>query len=157
MTPLDYNRYAYVRCNPVSYRDPSGHSPLAIIGALGFYATTLYGDITNWQIAGQVVLSLVMMNPDFGLNFGNGAMASAQEAAVTSLTTSYMQTGQIKRDSLESAAISALSAGVTNKIAQTGSWINRTLNIGEDFARLTAAHMDRISSRTQACMISLAV
>jgi len=35
--PLDWDRYSYVRNNPLKYTDPSGHCPLCIIAIIGAF------------------------------------------------------------------------------------------------------------------------
>lgn len=145
-TPLDHNRYAYVRGNPVVIRDPSGHFPW-LAAAAAFFAWTHYGDNPQWQMAGTVVLSAAMMNPSTsafaqGVAMVDSVAIGVMRAGVTSLTISYLKSGKIDRTSMENAGIAMLSAGLTYSIAH--GWIGDNLGLkGGEFqwAKITAAHM----------------
>jgi len=50
LNPLDWDRYAYVRSNPLKYTDPDGHFPwLVLIGVMVFIAT-LPGDTGPYEV-----------------------------------------------------------------------------------------------------------
>jgi RHS repeat-associated protein len=70
-SPQDFNRYSYVRGNPLKYVDPSGHEPITVIIAIGIvlfkavdYGWTAYD---MWQSA------RVLSNPNAG--YGDKLMA----------------------------------------------------------------------------------
>ncbi|MGS2717042.1 RHS repeat-associated core domain-containing protein [Eionea flava] len=120
--PLDYNRYIYVRNNPISYRDPSGHNPLAFAAA--FFVGAHLTDSQSLQQLSALLLSVALAFPGSELmaagpltaaTFGTGPVAAAASAFTTTLTVSVLQTGDVKA-SVESAAWSALAAGVANGI-----------------------------------------
>jgi len=142
-TPLDHNRYSYVRGNPVIARDPTGHF-VEVAVAAAFFAWTHYGDNPQLQMASTVLLSAAMMNPST-TPFAAGANATANAAmhsGLTSLTISFLKTGKIDRKSMENAGIAAASAGLTYQIAH--GWIKDNTFIGGgeyEWAKITAAHM----------------
>jgi RHS repeat-associated protein len=143
-TPLDHNRYSYVRGNPVSSRDPTGHSPLVFAAA--FFAWTHYGDNPELQMLSTVLLQVAMMNPAT-TPFAAGANATANAAmhsGLTSLTISFLKSGKVDRKSLENAGIAAASAGLTREIAH--GWIGKKAgligeNVSYSWAKVTAVHM----------------
>jgi RHS repeat-associated protein len=144
-TPLDHNRYSYVRGNPVSSRDPTGHNPLLVAAAV-FFAWSHYGDNPTLQMASTVLLQVAMMNPAT-TPFAAGANATANAAmhsGLTSLTISFLKSGKVDRKSLENAGIASASAGLTHSIAH--GWIGDKLGItgkGVQYkwAKVTAVHM----------------
>lgn len=44
---IDYNRFLYVRANPLKYNDPSGHCPVCIIIIAGLAATMMDGSVAS--------------------------------------------------------------------------------------------------------------
>jgi hypothetical protein len=142
-TPLDHNRYSYVRGNPVSSRDPTGHNPLLVAAAV-FFAWSHYGDNPTLQMASTVLLSVAMMNPST-TPFAAGASKVGNamvHSGLTSLTISFLKSGKIDRKSLENAGIASASAGLTNKIAH--GWIGSEVGtpaVQYEWAKVTAVHM----------------
>ena len=118
--PMDYNRYSYVRNNPVLYSDPSGHNPL-VIAALAFFVAAHLTDDRALQQFSALVLALTLgdsgaMTGQQGLlYFGEGVVAAAQTAFAVTTTVSYLQTGDIKA-SVRAGAWSALGAGISHEI-----------------------------------------
>lgn len=142
-TPLDHNRYSYVRGNPVIARDPTGHF-VEVAVAAAIFAWAHYGDNPTLQMASTVLLSVAMMNPST-TPFAAGANATANAAVhsgLTSLTISFLKTGKIDRKSMENAGIAAVSAGLTYQIAH--GWIGEKAGLttgNYQWAKVTAAHM----------------
>ncbi len=145
-TPLDHNRYSYVRGNPVTSRDPTGHNPWLAAAAV-FYAWANYGDNPTLQMASTVLLSVAMMNPSTsafanGVTMAQSTAVGVARAGITSLTMSYLQSGKIDGKSMENAGIAMLSAGLTYKIAH--GWIGAEAGataVDYEWAKVTAVHM----------------
>lgn len=141
-TPLDHNRYSYVRGNPVIARDPTGH--WAVYAAAAVFAWAHYGDNPTLQLASTVLLQVVMMNPSTTPFVGGATTTTSAmvNSGLTSLTISFLKSGKIDRTSLENAGIASASAGLTHEIAH--GWIKKNTFIGGgeyEWAKITAAHM----------------
>lgn len=110
--PLAYNRYAYVRNNPMTYRDPSGHS----WWALAAFIIAHLGDHQDLQVASTVWLA-VSLGGDGGwfAPSGKGVVAAAVSGAKVAATITFLKTGNLKATA-QAAAFGALSAGVANSI-----------------------------------------
>lgn|GEM_PF-6829433 len=136
--PLDFNRYAYLRGNPVNARDPSGHF-LVLAAALSFFVVAHAGDNENLQVLSTVLLSAALMNPStsiFSSSFSSSAANAAFMSGATSLTMSFLQTGKIGKKDLQNAGIAALS-GAAAGYMHTSSGALRI----KDFGQRMAYHM----------------
>ena len=112
--PLAYNRYIYVKNNPMMYRDPTGHHPA--VWAFAFFVGSHLTDSQFLQQLSTVVLAAVLGGPNgifeaSGPGFWPNAVSGAQVTA----TTTFLRTGNLKA-TVTAAAFSGLSAGITNEI-----------------------------------------
>ncbi len=136
-TPLDYNRYMYVRGNPASANDPTGNSPIHVIAAIAFYAFSQFSDNPNIQIAGQLALMYATGGFD-ALPQGATWINAASQAGISATVVSFANTGDVGQ-ALESGAFAAFSAGVTYSAAH--GTIKSELGLGVDLdPKLLAFH-----------------
>jgi RHS repeat-associated protein len=127
--PLAYNRYIYVKNNPMMYRDPTGHWWQAVAFFVGAHLT----DNQALQQLSTAVLAATLGGADGVFGFTGEATFGkvAFTAAKTTATITYLQTGNLKA-TVKAAAFSALSAGVTHHIGHgldlkgiTDNWVGK--------------------------------
>lgn len=138
---LNYNRYLYCYGNPLSYTDPSGENPVAIIGAAvgaasGATAGFLNGSISTWINGGSFGEGILA-----GLEAGAyGAMSGYVLGGLTQGITNHLQgknfwTGKAIGKSAPSTGSSASSAASQSEKfppndGALGSWHEETLQPG---------------------------
>lgn len=113
--PLAYNRYIYVKNNPMMYRDPTGHWYLP--AAAAFFTAAHLSDSQFLQQLSTVVLAAVLGGPDgiFSAGTNPTAWQSAVSAAKVTSTVTFLKTGDPKA-TVKAAAFSAVAAGIANEI-----------------------------------------
>jgi hypothetical protein len=79
--PLDWNRYAYGRYNPVKYNDPTGHFPQVFIGAaIGAIAGVAIVAITQSNLQTSDFIQAAMVGAAAGALISTGVGAGAGTA-----------------------------------------------------------------------------
>jgi RHS repeat-associated protein len=143
--PIDWDRYAFVRNNPLSYSDPSGHIPLlvtaAIGAALGFGANYVIQTISNIRSGMSISEAASWSNIDHqelgvatvggfvgGLTMGVASMAIGAVGMTSGLTTittgvvggaaSNIASGQA--EALTNAAINQVRENITFTVTPEG-------------------------------------
>jgi len=121
--PLDWDRYCYVRNNPVGYNDPSGHCPWCIGAAIGAIAGGIVGGVTYslsnqgdnfnggelFAAAAGGAIAGALIGSGIGLVAAAGTTAAAAAASGTSTA-------------LISAGVSATVASETYMVQSAGDF-----------------------------------
>lgn len=105
--PLDYNRYAYTRYNPVKYTDPSGHCPICLTAVAG----ALIGGGVNYGVQVFNNLQSGMELKDAALSVDVSEIVVASAAGGVAGLTMGVGTA-ILGTSTTAVLISGTSAGV---------------------------------------------